>query len=156
MSISLSTLPPQQLQERVKKKVLFASIFLLTAVFFMQNIYNSVRIQLFSLSQAFPAKESMSTHLSKTQALSSYIFVCPHPFLGSLTRQMGRCAPPPPVHRRFAASYSFPKNKNNLIPETKCFLSGPNSGRQGRISFHWSKLHPTELHCTLLSYAATS
>ncbi len=42
MSIPLSTPPPQQLQEQVKKKVLFASIFLLTAVFFMQNITPSV------------------------------------------------------------------------------------------------------------------
>ena len=74
-------------------------------------------------------------------------------FLGSVPRQKGRCAPP--VHRSFAASYSSPQ-KNHLIPETKCFPSGPNSGRHGRISFHRSKLHPTELHCTLLSYAATS
>ncbi len=74
VNTSLYPYPPQQLQERVKKKVLFGSIFLLTAVFFIQNIYNSVRIQLFSLSQAFPAKESMSTHLSQTEALSSYIF----------------------------------------------------------------------------------
>jgi hypothetical protein len=29
-------------------------------------------------------------------------------------------------------------------------------GRQGRISFHWAKLHPNELHCTLLSYYAPS
>jgi hypothetical protein len=75
LDVNTSLYPsPQQQQERVKKKVLFASIFLLTAVFFLQNIYNSVHIQLFSLSQAFPEKESMSTHLSKTQALSSYSF----------------------------------------------------------------------------------
>jgi hypothetical protein len=62
---------------------------------------------------------------------------------------------PPPLHRSFAGSYSS-KIKNNLFPKTKCFPSGPNSGRQRRISFHWTKLHPTELHCTLLSYTATS
>jgi hypothetical protein len=88
----------------------------------------------------------------------------------SCTRASVRCAYPSfwahqhakrgaarlPVNRSFAASYSSPKNQNNLFPETKCFPSGPNSGRQGHISFHWSKLHPTDLHCTLLSYAATS
>ncbi len=26
----------------------------------------------------------------------------------------------------------------------------------GRISFHWAKLHPSELHCTFLIYAAPS
>jgi hypothetical protein len=55
------------------------------------------------------------------------------------------------AHRSFAAP---PKIKNQLFSETKCFPSGPNSGRQGRIFFHWAKLHPTELHCSLLSYAA--
>jgi hypothetical protein len=74
-------------------------------------------------------------------------------FLGSLTHQKGRCAPPRQSQLR---CFLFFKNKNNLFPETKCFPSGPNSGRQGHISFHWAKLHPTELHCTLLSYAATS
>jgi len=29
-----------------------------------------------------------------------------HVFLGSITRQKGRCAPTAPVHRSFAASYS--------------------------------------------------
>ena len=58
----------------------------------------------------------------------------------SLSRPTGRCAPPPP--------------KNLLFPETKCFPSGLNSSRQGRIFFHWATLHPTELHCILLSYAA--
>ncbi len=62
-------------------------------------------------------------------------------FLGSVPRQKGRCAPP--VHRSFLF---IPPPKKNLIPETKCFPSGPNSGSQGRISFHRSKLHPTELH----------
>jgi hypothetical protein len=70
----------------------------------------------------------------------------------------GRCAPP------IAASLLTIKKK---IPETKGFPSGPNSDRQGHISFHWAKLHPTELHCTywatmhppelpgtLMSYAA--
>jgi hypothetical protein len=63
-------------------------------------------------------------------------------FLGSLPCQTGRCAPP--AHRIFAASY--------LPPKTFC----PSSGSQGLLSFHWAKLHPTELHCILLSYAAPS
>jgi hypothetical protein len=49
----------------------------------------------------------------------------------------------PLAHRSFAAFYLPPK-------------TFPNSGRQGRISFHWPKLHPTALHCILLSYAAPS
>jgi hypothetical protein len=78
-------------------------------------------------------------------------------FLGSLTRQKGRCAPPPPVHSSFAASHSS-KIKTTYFLKQNASLqaSGPNPGRQGRISFRWAKLHPTELHCTLLSYAATS
>ncbi len=63
-------------------------------------------------------------------------------FLGSLLRPTGRCAHPRPSQLR-------------------CFLFtplslGPNSGRQGRLSFHWSKLHLTELHCILLSYSPPS
>jgi hypothetical protein len=49
----------------------------------------------------------------------------------------------------------FPKNKKLTISGTKCFPSGPKSGRQGRIFFHWAKLHPPELHCTLQSYSAS-
>ncbi len=30
----------------------------------------------------------------------------------------------------------------------------PKLSRQGRIFFHWAKLHPTELHCILLNYVA--
>ena len=32
-------------------------------------------------------------------------------------------------------------------------LSFRGMGRQGHIFFHKAKLHPTELHCTFLSYA---
>ncbi len=64
-----------------------------------------------------------------------------------------RGAARPPAHRSFAAPQKY---KNTLFPETKCFPSGPNSGHQGRISLHRDKLHPTELHCTLLCYAAPS
>ncbi len=32
----------------------------------------------------------------------------------------------------------------------------PELGRQGRISFHWAKLHSSELHCTFMIYAAPS
>ncbi len=47
-------------------------------------------------------------------------------FLGTLPGQTGRCAPP--ADRSFAASYSYPENKNNL----------PNSGRprEGLYSFN--------------------
>jgi hypothetical protein len=81
-----------------------------------------------------------------------WLHVCAHAlcapfFLGQWTRQTERCVPP--AHRSFAAP---PKNK--LFPETKCFPSGLNSSRQGRTIFHWAKLHLTELHCTLLSYAS--
>ncbi len=66
-------------------------------------------------------------------------------FLGSLPCPTGRFTPPP-AYLSFAAP---PKIK--LFPETKCIPSGPNSGRQGRIFFHWVKLYPTELRCTFLS-----
>jgi hypothetical protein len=35
-------------------------------------------------------------------------------------------------------------SRNKMLP----------SGRKGRMFFHWAKLHPSELHCILLSYAA--
>ncbi len=70
-------------------------------------------------------------------------------FLSSLTHKTGRCAPPRPSQVRCS-----PQIKNKLFPETKGLPSGPNSGRQGHIFFHWAKLHPTKLRCTLLSYAA--
>ncbi len=44
--------------------------------------------------------------------------------------QRGAARPPP-----IAASL--------LLIYPQSFSSGPNSGRQGRLSFHWSKLHPT-------------
>jgi hypothetical protein len=69
-------------------------------------------------------------------------------FLSSLPHPTGRCAPLPPSQLRCS-----PQNKK-LFPKTKCLPSGPNSGRQGHIFFHWAKLHPTELRCTLLSFAA--
>jgi hypothetical protein len=55
-------------------------------------------------------------------------------FLGLLTRQTGRCAPP---HRSFAASPKIKKySRNKMLP------FWPELGCQGRISFHWAKLHP--------------
>ena len=48
------------------------------------------------------------------------------------------------------------------LSQLRCFYLSPKAfhqfqlDRQGRISFHWAKLHPAELHCTLLSYAAPS
>jgi hypothetical protein len=62
----------------------------------------------------------------------------------SLPSPTGRCAPPP-TYRSFAAFIYTPKL--SLRSEL---------GRQGRISFHWAKLHPTELYCVLLNYAAPS
>jgi hypothetical protein len=66
-------------------------------------------------------------------------------FLGSLTRQKGRCAPPP-VHRSFAASSSskikisyFPKQNASLQAQTR-------AARDVYLS--------TGLSCTLLSYMA--
>jgi hypothetical protein len=62
----------------------------------------------------------------------------------SLPRPMGRCAPPP------------------SLSQLRCFYLSPKAfhqfqlDRQGYISFHWAKLHPAELHCILLSYAAPS
>jgi hypothetical protein len=42
----------------------------------------------------------------------------------------------------------------------RCFLFTPQTFLQARTQrrkyFHWAKLHPTELHCILLSYAAPS
>jgi hypothetical protein len=61
----------------------------------------------------------------------------------SLPSQTGRCAPP--AYRSFAA-FIYPP-KLSLRSEL---------GRHGCISFHWAKLHPTELNCVLLSYAAPS
>jgi hypothetical protein len=83
---------------------------------------------------------------------------CAHPsFWAHCHAQRALHAPPP-----IAASLLHHKQKVNY-PVTKCFPSGPNSGRRGRIFFHWAKLriHSTELHsiltelrCTLLNYAA--
>jgi hypothetical protein len=70
-------------------------------------------------------------------------------FLSSLTHKPGRSTPPRPSQFRCS-----PQIKKKLFPETKGLPSGPNSGRQGHIFFHWAKLHPTKLRCTLLSYAA--
>ena len=52
----------------------------------------------------------------------------------------------------FLGSLPGPIIKSRLFPETKIFPFWPE--RQGHIFFHWAKLHPTELHCILLSYAA--
>jgi hypothetical protein len=45
-----------------------------------------------------------------------------------------------PTHRSFAdLSEEIYRENSAKFPETKCFSSGPNSGCQGRISFHWTK-----------------
>ncbi len=89
---------------------------------------------------------------------------CAHPsFWAHYQAQQGAARPP---HRSFAAP---PKIKNKLFPETKCFASGPNSGRQGHIFFHWTTeaskyniprpsphlSHPSKLRCTQLSLVFT-
>ncbi len=75
---------------------------------------------------------------------------CAHPSFWA-HQHAKRGAARTPARRSFAAP---PKIKNyELFPDTKCFRSGPNSGRQGRIFFHWAKLHPPELRFTLLNYA---
>ncbi len=82
-------------------------------------------------------------------------------FLGSLTRQTGRYAPPRPLQLRC----SLKKN----IPETKCFPSGPNRAASdvylstglsctllSYIAPYWATMYPPELPNTLMSYAAPS
>ncbi len=68
-------------------------------------------------------------------------------FLGSLTRQKGRCAPPP-VRRSFAASYSS-KIKITYFPKQNAYLqTQTRAARDVDLS--------TGLSCTLLSYIAPS
>jgi hypothetical protein len=73
---------------------------------------------------------------------------CAHPsFWAHYHAKRGAARPPPPPSPSQLRCFLFtPQN----------FPLGPNSGRQGHISFHWAKLHPTELHCISLSYAAPS
>ncbi len=70
---------------------------------------------------------------------------CAHPsFWAHCHTQRG--AARPFLHRSFAA----PPKIKKLFPKTNCLPSGPNSGRQGHIFFHWAKLHPTELRGTII------
>ncbi len=46
------------------------------------------------------------------------------------------------------------KNKKSTIYTNKMRPFWPELSCQGRIFFHWAKLHPTELHCILLNYVA--
>ncbi len=73
-------------------------------------------------------------------------------FLGTLPGQTGRCAPP--AHRSFAASYSYPKNKNNL-PNSGRRVKGyilstlpprPESIQSDRLSIQSSELGPPPPH----------
>ncbi len=78
------------------------------------------------------------------------------------TSNRALCAPPPPPpdHRSYAASYSSRKiNKNYFQKQNASLTALPD--RQGRISFNWATLHPirdtlhpNELRCTLLIFAA--
>ncbi len=77
---------------------------------------------------------------------------CAHPsFFGLFTTPNGALRAPPPI-----AASLLPPNKKKLFPETKSLPPGPNSGRQGHMFSHWATLRPTELRCTLVSYAAPS
>jgi len=61
----------------------------------------------------------------------------------SLSRPTGRCAPP-------------------RLSQLRCFYLSLKAFPQARtrppggISFYWAKLHPAELHCILMNYAAPS
>ncbi len=70
-------------------------------------------------------------------------------FLGLLPRLMRRCAPP--AHRSFAAP---PKIKKPTISRIKMLPFWPELEPPVAYIFHWATLHPTELHCILLSYGA--
>jgi hypothetical protein len=57
-------------------------------------------------------------------------------------------------HRSFAAPQKI--KKINYFQRQNASLQALTRAARGRISFHWAKLHPYELHCTLLSYDAPS
>jgi hypothetical protein len=73
-------------------------------------------------------------------------------FLGPLKRQTGAARPPPSQLR------CSPKNKKiNYFQKQNVSLQALIwAARDVRKSFYWVKLHPNELHCTLLSYDAPS
>ncbi len=73
---------------------------------------------------------------------------CAHPSFWAYCHAQ-RGAARPPAHRSFAA----PTKKSNIY-RNKMLPFWPKLSRQGRIFFHWAKLHPTELHCILLNYVA--
>jgi hypothetical protein len=63
-------------------------------------------------------------------------------FFRLINMQNGALRAPPPIAASLLLIYT---PKLSLRPEL---------GQSGvRISFHWAKLHPPELHCILLSYA---
>ncbi len=51
---------------------------------------------------------------------------------------------------------STQNKKKETTSRNKILPFRPKLGPPGRISFPWAKPHPTELHCTLLSYNALS
>jgi hypothetical protein len=71
-------------------------------------------------------------------------------FLGSLTCQTVRCAPPPPIAASLLLIYP---PKLSLRPELRCTLLSYAVPLR-YAAFSWVTLHPSELRCTLLSYAA--
>jgi hypothetical protein len=102
---------------------------------------------------------------------------CAHPSFWAHCHAKRGAARPPPIA---ASLLHIHWPKNLLFPETKASFR-PSSGRQGRISFHWTtealkyniprptcrtllsyaapywaSLHPKEICCTLLSYVASS
>ncbi len=69
---------------------------------------------------------------------------CAHPSFWSHCHAQ-RDAACPPAYRSIAA-FIYP-SKLSMRSELDC---------PGRISFHWAKLYPAELHCIFLSYALPS
>ncbi len=71
---------------------------------------------------------------------------CAHPSFWAHYHPKRGAARPSPAHGSFSAFYSSPKN-NYFKKQIGSLLAQ---------SFRWAKLHPTGLHCILLSYAAPS
>ncbi len=76
-------------------------------------------------------------------------------FLGLLTCQTGRCAPPPPIAASLLLIYP---QKLSLRPLGVYLSIGQSCTLLSYIASYWATLHPPDVHpnelrCTLLSYA---
>jgi hypothetical protein len=76
---------------------------------------------------------------------------CAHPSFWALCHAQ-RGAARPSAHRSFAAP---PQTKKNYFQKQNVSLQAQTRAARGIFS-HWAKLGPTELRCTLVSYAAPS